>query len=691
MNHSAIRVLLVEDSPTDALLLHELLVREQANEFVLTCVERLADALIRVRQESYDLLLLDLTLHDSEGLDTFRKLSAAAPDVPVVVVTSVDDGTTGVRAVQEGAQDFLIKGQLDGHQIVRTLRYALERKRTQLTLQRSERELRVFARQQAAVAQLGQLALTDIDLQVLMNRAVQLASQTLDVEFGLVLERLPGGRQGLLRAGIGWQDNLVGKASVIAGMDSLEDYTLRSSEPVIVADLRAETRFNGSPLLHNHYVISGVSVIIGQPDRPYGILGAHTTHRREFSQDDVHFLQAVANVLSALIERKQAEAAEREQRILAEALGDIAAALNSVLDVEEVLDRILTYVARVLPYNSASIALIEGNEVVLTRCKGFPDDECERVLAMRFLIAEASSYVNMLATKLPFVMSNTDDDPHWVHLPNMPRIRSYIGVPVRTGEDVIGFLTLDSGTPGAFNASHVGRLQAFADQASVAVHNARLFEQLRSLTRQVVSIQEEERRRLSRELHDEAGQALIALKWSLSSIQQNAPQDLRSRLSDAMNLAEMTMEHIRLLAQNLRPSALDTLGINLALEGYCRDFTRRAHLSIDYTGCDLPDLPDSMSTCLYRFLQEAITNAAKHSRATHIQVKLQREDAVIRLSVQDNGLGFDVTASMARGKKGIGLIGMQERLRLLDGWLNIESSPGSGSLICACLPWEEAP
>ena len=111
----------------------------------------------------------------------------------------------------------------------------------------------------------------------------------------------------LLRAGVGWKDGYVGRATVGAGLNSQAGYTLLSSEPVVVEDLSAETRFNGPPLLHEHEVVSGMSVIINDHHRPFGVLGAHTTKRRRFTRDDVNFLQAVANVLAEAIQRRQAE------------------------------------------------------------------------------------------------------------------------------------------------------------------------------------------------------------------------------------------------------------------------------------------------------------------------------------------------------------------------------------------------
>ncbi|MEO5657907.1 MAG: ATP-binding protein [Nitrospiria bacterium] len=169
-----------------------------------------------------------------------------------------------------------------------------------------EESSRARARQQAAVAALGQRALAAADLPLLMDEAVGLVAQGLDVELCAILEMGTDGTL-LLRAGTGWKAGLVGYATVDAGSKSQAGYTLSSDEPVIVSDLAGETRFVGSLLLQSHGVISGLSLVIGGRHRPYGVLAAHTRIPRVFGLDDIHFMQAVANILAGAIERSAAQ------------------------------------------------------------------------------------------------------------------------------------------------------------------------------------------------------------------------------------------------------------------------------------------------------------------------------------------------------------------------------------------------
>jgi signal transduction histidine kinase len=274
-------------------------------------------------------------------------------------------------------------------------------------------------------------------------------------------------------------------------------------------------------------------------------------------------------------------------------------------------------------------------------------------------------------------------------------IEKSIYAPLRVSGETQGLLGVAST---GLTEADVPAVTVFANQAGIAIENAQLLEQvgasrerLRRLTQQIVSAQEEERQRLSRALHDEAGQALTALRISLELIQDDLPVEfdlLRQRIGDAAALSDATMEQIRLLAQDLRPPALDAVGLNPTLEAFCRDFAKRTQLPIDYLGLGLPMLPEAVTICLYRFLQEALTNVAKHACASQVCVTLRYEAETVSLSVEDDGRGFDRQArlSVLGWPMGIGLLGMQERLESLGGRLEIESQPGQGTRLVAHLP-----
>ncbi|MFC6824102.1 PAS domain-containing protein [Halopelagius fulvigenes] len=169
----------------------------------------------------------------------------------------------------------------------------------------SDTESDVRIRQQEVVAELGQQALETDDLDQLMHDASVAVAETLGNEYAKVLELLPGGEEVFLRQGVGWRDGLVGSATVPTDRDSQAGYTLLSEAPVVVDDLRTEERFSGPKLLTSHDVVSGISVVIGSVENPWGVLGTHTTEEREFTRYDANFVQSVANVLASAIENQR--------------------------------------------------------------------------------------------------------------------------------------------------------------------------------------------------------------------------------------------------------------------------------------------------------------------------------------------------------------------------------------------------
>ncbi len=182
-----------------------------------------------------------------------------------------------------------------------------------ITERKQAEALRTHARQQAAVTELGQRALLDSDPVRLMQGAAELVAETLEVEYAEVLERLPGGQTLLLRAGVGWEEGSLGRMTLAAGPETQAGYTLRSRRPVVVEDVRRETRFAVDPTLRDRGIVSGLCVAIAGLEQPWGVLGAHCLRPRTFSEDDIHFMEAMANILALARERQAADEALREK------------------------------------------------------------------------------------------------------------------------------------------------------------------------------------------------------------------------------------------------------------------------------------------------------------------------------------------------------------------------------------------
>jgi signal transduction histidine kinase len=209
---------------------------------------------------------------------------------------------------------------------------------------------------------------------------------------------------------------------------------------------------------------------------------------------------------------------------------------------------------------------------------------------------------------------------------------------------------------------------------------------LGELSARLVKAQEEERRTLARELHDEVGQSLSAIMMEAGSARATGDErEIQDRVASIARIAERTLNVVRDLALLLRPSMLDDFGLVPALNWHAKEMSKRTGLKIRITAgeaCD--DLPEEHKTCIYRLVQEALNNAARHASARSVQVSVTHAGDSVVFSVKDDGRGFD-----KRYVRGLGLLGMEERVRRLGGELRIESHPGRGTAISAELPLPE--
>jgi signal transduction histidine kinase len=233
-----------------------------------------------------------------------------------------------------------------------------------------------------------------------------------------------------------------------------------------------------------------------------------------------------------------------------------------------------------------------------------------------------------------------------------------------------------------FSTAYMFRLDKVSEAERTRAEKAE--QELRRLSNQLVRVQEEERKTISRELHDEVGQILTGLRMELGTLSHYHPdEEFRQRLESVKKLAEEALRSVRNLALLVRPSMLDDLGLEPALHWQAKEFSRRCGIpvSLNIEG-KLDNLPESLRLCLYRAIQEAMTNCGKHAGASHVTVVVRQDEARVIASVHDDGRGFDALLKT----HGLGLLGMTERVRALQGSMSVSSEPGSGTEIRLELP-----
>jgi len=250
-----------------------------------------------------------------------------------------------------------------------------------------------------------------------------------------------------------------------------------------------------------------------------------------------------------------------------------------------------------------------------------------------------------------------------------------------------------TGDPLGEIAEEVARIQA---------ENARLLERLaegerrfRHISRGVLRVQEVERGRISRELHDGVGQSLTALKMQIEGLEQaGAGEALGGQLGELRELADRCLQEVRQISHLIRPQILDELGLVPTLRWLVRVLSRRTGIALEFVHEGEEALTDpAAETLVFRVVQEALTNVTKHSRGARAEVRLRCEPERLRLEVRDEGQGFDAAAALARSDEegSFGLRGMRDRVQLLGGRFEISSAPGAGTMVRVELPLEPSP
>jgi signal transduction histidine kinase len=278
-----------------------------------------------------------------------------------------------------------------------------------------------------------------------------------------------------------------------------------------------------------------------------------------------------------------------------------------------------------------------------------------------------------------------------------PQARShYLCVPLRAGEEVLGAAVFHSAEPGVFHEDHLPFFEVAGRLFGIAVQRATLFDQVRgerersrSLSRRVVEVQEDERRHIARELHDEIGQSLTGVKLTLEMAARLSPDAVKEHLSKVGALVDGLLARVRVISLNLRPAMLDDLGLLPALLWHFENYSGQTGVSVDFKHKGLGRrLRPAVETAAYRIIQEALTNVARHARAKEAIVLVWTDGASLYLQIEDRGGGFEL-ATLRTAYASSGIVGMRERAASLAGKFRLESSPVDGTVVFVVLPFAE--
>jgi signal transduction histidine kinase len=424
-----------------------------------------------------------------------------------------------------------------------------------------------------------------------------------------------------------------------------------------------------------------------QPKRAKG-LGNRTTEAKGARKTEAHRLSGTQCRLDRL-----------------NALHEITLAVTSSLDLRTVLDALLEKIDFLLPYTAATVRLLNRDSLKLEPAA------CRNIQEKEWKEAVPKNKVSVVAGKIQAALH-----PNEAEFFRKQGFVSFLEVPMIAKGEMVGVLSFHTRDQHPFTREEVEFLKTLADQAAVAIHNSRLYEQMkqrteqlekdmlerrlaerelersheqfRGLARRMQSVREEERERIAREIHDELAQSLTAMKMDLSWLKSRLYEDQGSALTkteDMLKLVNTTMETVRRISTALRPAILDHLGLGAAIQWQANEFQTRTGIQ-----CRLTVTPEDItldrhrSTSIFRVFQEFLTNVALHANATEVNATLKREEDQLLLELGDNGRG--ITEKQIYDPKSLGLLGIRERVLLLFGEFNIRGITGEGTMITVRVP-----
>ena len=469
------------------------------------------------------------------------------------------------------------------------------------------------------------------------------------------------------------------------------------SKPLLVNDTAQDPEWTIVAGLE--WVRSFVLVPLVEDQKTIGILTMLSDQPGVFSSQLNDFLVAFAAYAVVAMQHANIYRSEHQARQVAEALSAASLALTQTLELQAVLDVLLNHLHHIIPFSVGSVSLLQSDSRVALRARVVFDGESE----VRSMIPDTIDLLDhprcrvLVQDKQHILIRNSAEASTYLPDVSPQTEMSCVAVPIAAGGGPLGFCCLEATEPDAFTLEQAHLAEAVVGQAAVAIQNAWLFQQVRagherlqSLSHRLVEVQEHERIKIARELHDEAGQMLSSMLLGLKLLEYKAndPTSVVEAVRDLRQVAHTVQENLNRLAMDLRPASLDYLGLVVALNTFVDKLRDQDGIEAQFkaVGWTEQRLDADVEVSIYRIAQEALTNVVRHAQASNVDVLLQRNPASVALMVEDNGVGFDPEAESSQ----LGLMGIRERCEMLNGSLVIESSKDLGTTLVVEIPYGDS-
>jgi signal transduction histidine kinase len=580
-------------------------------------------------------------------------------------------------------------------------------------------------REQKMMFELTETLSSSRNLDQLLSSACRKVAELVGTERSSIGLLEPGGERATVRAvhvrGKPQPRDIVGFSFAADEFPGLTNVLLQQ-RPFIVNDVSLLPEKNTAKrYLSGQGIKSFIALSLAYRGKSVGLLTASSmTESRQFTKDEIRLLQTVSNPIAVTIEnyrlledlrqryaqiRRQTQILEKqtkEQEILLR----VSQALSRAMDLDEVSQVGSRVAGSALGAEHCAVCLVaeDGQHFEVRGVYSKQPSHGRKILKARFPWNDVPNVLRIIKKGKPFFIDSTSDLPYKSKAREHFRkfgIKTALGTGMFFGKKLVGLLSVAGITEHrVFSPEETRLIQTMANQIAVAVENARLqrviekhAQALKDLYAESLNTQEAERGKIARELHDQVGQMLQAMKMNLDWVKQaftSKPEKLEKMqdwLSDTEELLAQTIDDIRNLTFELRPSMLDDFGLIPALRWYVENFSRRSNVRISLkTGDrDYRFSPEVVIT-LYRIIQEALTNVAKHASASQASVSVSQKGSTAVLSVRDNGIGFD-SGKWLSVPKGMGLLNIKERVDMLGGVFEIISRPRKGTKLNIQIPF----
>lgn len=566
--------------------------------------------------------------------------------------------------------------------------------------------------EQEALLRLSQALLGEVDVDATNQQALAIVDDIFAPDLAAIMVLDDDGAGVVLQAGLGWEEGQLGTHIDLA-TDSIVTHGLQHNRPVVVKDTATESRFTFPALVMDQGVVSGVSTPMVAGNQRLGVLGIYWRTPRSVTGDESRLLALIGNTTAQSIVRARLYEAEQRARRVAEILRSANMTLTQSLEVDTVLDTLLTTVRELIPYDSGNVMLLgRDNRMTVMATTGYTPGWAQgREESVSFDIQTNEPLARAVHQRTGYFIADTRQHPTWEWRDAGQHVRSWLCVPLIAQGDVVGIFSLDKVDPNFFTWEHLQLAETLGAQAASAIQNALLYskviegqERLRVLTRRLVDIQETERSRVAKSLHEGVGQYLTGLSLSLKASTQAKPEGLQGQLLTAKSIVDELTAQVREMSLALRPTLLDDMGLFHALEWLFERHTKQTGQQINFAHSNLAGqrFDPATETAVFRIIQEILIDVADErlkDRDLRLTVAAQTEPILsVRVWHQENSLRFtfqdqNLTSGLtqALGDDNISnLYSLQERAILLGGKLTMHEDAELGALVTAFFPFADS-